>query len=399
MDILCISTTDWDEIWGSRQQVMLQMVAKGHRVLFVERQVGPEHLLRDQNLRRRKFSAWKKDSGPIQLKPNLWRWQPPLMLPGRYYSLKLNQWGQRRLNSRLKQVLHQLNFNSPILWLYPPHSAPLLSHFKASLSVYHCIDRFSGIQSGRKRLVMRAQEDALLRGVDQVFVHAQGLRQLYSPLTQRPIILIPSAADVPHYQSTDKVHPLIQTIPKPRLVVMGTIDDRIDRNLLYQLSCLRPHWHLVLIGQIRSRPQDFSSLLSRQNVHYFGKQPFSQLPAFLNGAGVALIPYILNDMTRSISPLKAYEYLAVGMPIVSVDLPEIHPLQPWIRVIKNQEHKGNIFVEEFARAIEIALDSDSPALRTARRQAARSHSWQARAELMQATIDVLLQEKKDVQTR
>src|SRR3974377_2286658 len=95
-DILCISTPDWNEIWGSRQQIMARLAAAGHRGLFVERQVGPEHLLRDPDLRHRKLSAWRLPALRL-LDKNLWLWQPPLLPPGRYYSMALNHLGQSLL--------------------------------------------------------------------------------------------------------------------------------------------------------------------------------------------------------------------------------------------------------------------------------------------------------------
>ncbi|HBX71112.1 MAG TPA: hypothetical protein DEH25_17475 [Chloroflexi bacterium] len=397
MDIICISTTDWDEIWGSRQQIMLQMVSKGHRVLFVERQVGLEHLLRDKNMRRRKISAFR-ESAPVQIQLNLWRWQPPLMYPGRYYSLILNKWGQRYLSARLKPILNQLGFTYPILWMYPPQSAPLIGQFSEKLSIYHCIEHFAGDQKGRKQKIMLAQENALLREVDQVFVHADGLRKRYAPLTRRPIELIPSAADVAHFQSTDQIHPTISAIPHPRLVLMGTLDARIDHDLLYHVMSQNPNWSLVLIGQMRSSQRDFAPLLALPNVYYLGKQLFADLPTLLNGADIALIPYVLTEMTRAISPIKAYEYLAVGNPIVSVNLPEIAQLKPWIYKVDNLQYQDRSIAEIFTEAITTALETESPSLRDARRQAAQEHSWQARANRMQQTIQSVLREKADAET-
>ena len=202
MDILCFSTTDWDEIWGSRQQIMQRLAAAGNRVLFVERQVSIEHLLRDPVLFRRKITRWR-GLYYRQLSNNLWLWCPPLMLPGRYYSMHLNQLGQHQLVSRVRPVLSHLQFDSAQSYgLYPPHSAPLLGRFGESCSIYHCIDRFSGNQKGLKRSIIEKQEKLLLQNVDIVFTHADGLREKYAHLTQRPITLIPSAADVSHYQST-----------------------------------------------------------------------------------------------------------------------------------------------------------------------------------------------------
>ncbi|MBU1661299.1 MAG: glycosyltransferase [Chloroflexi bacterium] len=388
-DILCISTTDWYEIWGSRQQVMLQFVQAGYRVLFVERQVGPEHLWRNPDMRRRKLNVWRNPRLNL-VQPNLWRWQPPLMPPGRYYSLALNQVGQRWLTENIKTILRKLDFNVSILWMYPPHSAPLLGQFGEKLAIYHCIERFAGEQTGRKRQVMLAQEESLLRNVDQVFVHSDGLRQLYSSLTQRPIVLTPSAANVAHYQSTDQIHPAMSVVPQPRLVVMGTMDERIDWSLLLSLAHQKPDWHLVLIGQIRSVPTDFVSLRELPNVHYLGKHPFDDLPLLLNGADVTLIPYKMNEMTRFISPLKAYEYLAVGKPIVSVDMPEMRALTQWCQIVLFSGQDTCVLTRDIIRAIAHALETDSPEKRAARRKAALQHTWRARTGRMQAIIETLL---------
>jgi glycosyltransferase involved in cell wall biosynthesis len=391
-DILCFSTTDWDETWGSRQQVMLRFVQRGHRVLFIERQVGPENLMRDPALRQRKQAAWRQPR-LVKLQANLWRWQPPLMLPGRYYSQTLNRFGQGWLAGCVKPILQRLDFEKPILWLYPPQSSPLLWKFSEQLSVYHCIERFSGEQRGLKRRVMEAQEQDLLRKVGMVFVHSASLRQLYTPLTRRPPIINHSAADVAHFQSTLQVHPLIDAIPHPRLVVMGTLDGRIDIQLLEAVALWREDWHLVLIGPIHPERANFTSLLRRSNVHALGKQSYQDLPALLNGADVCLIPYKLTGMTRFINPLKAYEYMAVGKPIVSVKMPALENIAEWIYFPRQERNieSDNIKLppdDSFIDAIRQALRDDTPELQAQRRRVALEHDWDWRVDQMiQAIVD------------
>ena len=381
-DILCISTTDWDEIWGSRQQIMTRLASAGHRILFVQRQVGPEHLLRDPNLLRRKLNDWFHPRLE-QKQRGIWLWQPPLLPPGRYYSPFLNRLGQRWLSFRLRPVLRSIGFSSPILWLYPPHSSPLIGQFNERLAIYHCIERFAGGQQGRKRQVMLAEEEDLLRKADLVFTHSEGLRMLYQPFTRRPITLIPSAADVAHFQSTAEVHPQIAGIPSPRLGLVGSLDGRIDVNLLRCLAGERPAWQLVLIGQIRPGRVNLGPLLSLPNVHYLGRQPFSSLPAFLNGMDAFLIPYVHNDLTQFISPIKLYEYLAVGKPVISVDLPEVRPLQPWVNIADTPQ--------EFVQAVEKALQEDSAERQSARRKIAWEHTWDKRLSAMWQVITEVLE--------
>ena len=388
-DILCFSTTDWDEISGSRQQIMGRLAAEGHRVLFIERQVGPEHILRDPDMRARKIAAWR-GLRLRQVKTNLWLWQPPMAFPGRYYSLTLNNLGQKMVAARVRTILQQLSFSHPILWLYPPHSAPLIGKFNEQLVVYHCIERFAGEQTGRKRQVMLTQEEELLHNADLVFTRSDGLRRLYTPLTQRPIILVPSAADIKHFQSTDAIHHDIATIPSPRLVVMGTLDGRIDLDLLEIIAQARPKWHLVLIGHIRSERVNFSTLLKFPNVHKLGRRSFDELPQLLNGADVTLIPYVRNELTQYISPIKLYEYLAVGKPIISVDLPEVLTLKQWVEVVNTGTRSPQEIATAFITAIENSLSTNTPALQMDRRQAAQQHSWEKRVTKIKQSIELLL---------
>lgn len=390
-DILCISTTDWDEIWGSRQQIMLRLVKRGHRVLFVERQVGPEQLLRSPHLRNRKFKEWR-DIRLHNLADGLWRWQPTLLPPGRYYNQVMNRLGQKWLARQLRPVLKRLGFNEIILWLYPPQSAPLIGLFDMKISVYHCIERFAGIQKGRKREVMLEEEAQLLRRADLVFTHSDGLRKRYEPLTQRPIRLIPSAADVAHFQSSRKVHPDILHIPQPRMGVVGTLDERIDIEMLSELARLHKNWHLILIGHIRTERVDMTPLFALRNVHSLGKYAFKELPELLNGMDVNLVPYVLNELTRYISPLKIYEYLAVGKPIVSVDLPEVHSLSDWITIVPENHGSAAERAKAFGTCIQRAMDSNSPEREYELRKAAWDHDWDERVNDMWQTIDSVIQE-------
>ena len=377
MDILCISTTDWDEIWGSRQQIMLRFAGSGHRVLFIERQVSIEHLFRDPVLFRRKLTRWR-DAPLKESSPNLWIWHPSLMIPGRYYSMLLNHLGQHLLVTQVLPILQALEFSQPILWLYPPHSAPLLHRFNESCSIYHCIDRFAGNQIGLKHTIIENQEKRLLQNVDIVFTHSKGLQEKYACYTQRPIKLIPSAADIAHFQSTSEIHQDIQLIPHPRIGIMGTFDGRLDTELLETLITQYPEWHFVFIGQIRPGRTDLDRLLQWQNVHYLGARPYQELPMLLNGMDIFLIPYRLNELTQFINPLKLYEYLAVGKPIISVPLPEVMALSPHVNIADRSN---------FADLILRALVSDTPESQQTRREAAKQHNWDDRIQEIQLTIN------------
>jgi UDP-galactopyranose mutase len=384
--IFCFSTTDWHETWGSRQHLMLRLAQCGNPVLFIERQVGPEQLIRDPALRLRKIAAWKsiRLRQPIE---NLWIWQPPLLPPGRYYSNHLNQLGQKILIRQIRPLIHKLGLSAPILWLYPPQSAPLLGAFGERLSLYHCIENFSGNQSGIKRRVMQSEERLLLQSADLVFTHSEGLIHLYSGLTKREITLVPSAADVSYFQSIPSVDPLVSQIPHPSLGVVGTLDGRLNVELLEGIVHSHPAWHLVLIGQWHPERVSLDPLRNFPNVHFLGPQPYEKLPSLLNGLDIFLIPYILNEMTVYISPIKLYEYLAVGKPIVSTGLPEVMKYKDFVRVASD--------AHDFIQNIQTALEDDSPDRVMTRRVFARQHSWEARLDKMLNVIDETLKGKID----
>lgn len=395
MDILCFSTTGWDEIWGSRQHIMQRLASRGHRVLFIERQLGPEHLF----ARRGYFHnllAMLMPPPPRLVLPTLWRWQPPLVLPGRYYSSLLNRLGQRYLATQVRPLLRTLDFHAPVLWLYPPHSSSLVGQLGESLVVYHCIERFSGEQHGRKRGVMESQEAELLGIADLVFTHSKGLLELYSPLTRRPIRLIPSAADVAHFQSTREIHPVMAAIPSPRLVLSGTLDERIDWSLLESIASQKA-WQLCLVGKIRMKFPLLKILSGQENVHFLGYHAYQDLPTLLNGADLFLLPYRLTGMTRYINPLKAYEYLAVGKPIVSTALPELIPLAEWVDMVEKGEDSPQTYHRRFIQEIEHCLETETPAKTLARRDSARQHDWDQRVERMLEDMEARLKEKHAAQ--
>jgi UDP-galactopyranose mutase len=376
MDIICISTTDWDEILGGRQQIMARLAAKGNRVLFVGRQVGPEHLLKDAALRKRKLKSWQHPAISV-VADNLWTYAPPLMPPGRYYSLTMNRLGQSILSRSINRVAYELNLQPVLLWIYPPHSAPLIDNIPHRLCIYHCVDRFAGNQKGLKRKIMDAQELELLQKADLIFTSGKRLLEEHQSHTNKPMMLITNAANIAHFQSTDMVHPEVATLPHPRLGIMGTFDGRIDVPLLEMIAHNRPDWHLVLIGQIRPGRVNLTSLLNMKNVHHLGIRPFTQLPQLLNGMDVLLIPYVQNELTEFINPLKLYEYLAIGAPIVSVPLPEVLHLGQLIAVATRQN---------FVETIESVLQNDTPENRQERRLAAQKFSWDARVQQM---LDVI----------
>lgn len=389
LDILCFSSTDWEGIWGSRQQVMLRFARRGYRVLFVEQPAGLEHLLRYPDLRRRKFRRWRE--GPRQIAESLWIVSLPPLLPGRYYSPTINRLNQHLTTYFLHHHLQACKLtHSPILWLYNPEQGPLIGRFGERLAVYHCIDEFTAGTRGHKRRTIAALETDLLRRVDLVFANSSltyEAKRQFNPHTYR----IPSGADVAHFaQTLDPtlpVHPAIAALPQPRIGYIGHVNERLDYAVLEHLAQARPAWSLVFVGDTYPWTPDappLRRLRALPNVYFLGKYPFANIPALIKGMDVCLLPYVNDERGMYRSPLKLYEYLAAGKPVVSTDHPEARELGNAIYLATTPE----AFVEQVA----LALTEDSPEQQQERLAIAQQHSWDRRVDEMEHFIQEYLEQ-------
>ena len=379
MDILCFSSSDWEGNWGSRQQVMLRFAGRGCRVVFVEQLAGLEHFWRYPDLRRRRWSV--RGDTRRKIRSNLWLCTPPPLLPGRYY------WsGVARLNAVfigrwIKQHLKSLGVARPVLWLYKPEHAPLVPRVEHRLVVYHCIDEFTAGQRGLKRKNIAALERQLLERADVVFANSALTfknKKEFNPNTHR----IPSGADVEQFShagdSAMLVHPDIAALPKPILVCLGNINEKIDTGILMDIAANRPHWTLVLIGQEYPQSTNLSRLKGFSNIYCLGKRPQETLPSLMAGADVCILPYVQSEAALYRSPLKLYDFLATGKPIVSTEHPEVGEFSQAVTIAPS----GG-----FIEAVEAVLKNDRPEDHEPRMSLAREHSWDARVDAMQEILE------------
>ncbi len=374
MDVLCFSSSDWHGKWGSRQQVMGILARRGHRVLFVEQMAGWEHAARYPDLRSRRRQ--RRREGLQEIQPHLWLFALPWLLPGRYYLKGMNRINAWLVTRLLRAPLQALGFNTPVLWVYKPEHASLLGRFHESCRVYHCIDEFTVGTHGRKRRLILELEQALLQQVDVVFANSQltyEAKRPYNPHTYH----IPSGADVAHFQQANapetRLHPDVAELPHPILIFVGNINEKIDLTLLTAIARERPDWSLVLVGHCFLPEARLRPLLQMENVHLLGKRPFATLPSILKAADVCLLPYVQGEATLFRSPLKLYEYLAAGRPIVSTPHPEVAAFRDVVAIA---------LPAEFVATIAAALQADAPTARQQRLAVAHQHSWEKRVDQM-----------------
>jgi glycosyltransferase involved in cell wall biosynthesis len=209
----------------------------------------------------------------------------------------------------------------PVVWFYTPMALPLLQSFEPSLVIYDCMDELAAFANAPKQLLQR--ESALLNRADLVFT---GGPSLYQSKRERHdnAHCFSSSVDAKHFQQAknrDNSHPEQEHIPHPRLGFYGVIDERFDTELVKAMAEAHPEWQIVLVGPVVKI--DPANLPKSSNVHYMGQRTYDELPKFLAGWDVCLLPFALNDSTKFISPTKVLEYMAAELPSVSTPITDV----------------------------------------------------------------------------
>jgi UDP-galactopyranose mutase len=253
-----------------------------------------------------------------------------------------------RIQDLLEKFFQDENISNYLFWYYTPMALKFTSAFSPSFVVYDCMDELSAFKSASPELKMMEQE--LMTKADVVFAGGQSLYEVKKKSHPRTF-LFPSSIDKSHFEQARSIKfdpPDQDSIPRPRIGFFGVIDERLDIDLLEQVARLRPNWNFIMIGPVVKI--DPATLPNFHNIHYLGGKTYQELPKYLAGWDVAMIPFAHNDSTRFISPTKTPEYLAAGKPVVST---------PIIDVIRPYGNKGLVRIagtaDEFVRVTEEEL--------------------------------------------
>ncbi|HET7816576.1 MAG TPA: glycosyltransferase [Sphingomicrobium sp.] len=229
-----------------------------------------------------------------------------------------------RREAALKRLLdaHVAVLARPLVaWYYTPMMLPFSRHLDVSATVYDCMDELSKFRFAPERLLDLEQE--LIGKADVVFT---GGASLYEAKKGRHsnVHCFPSSVDRAHFATARQELPQPEDqagLARPRLGFYGVIDERFDIGLLRQAADMRPDWQFVMVGPVVKISED--ELPRAANIHYLGPKTYDQLPAYLSGWDVALMPFAMNESTQFISPTKTPEYLVGGKPVVSTPVKDV----------------------------------------------------------------------------
>ncbi len=385
-DIVCLSFVTWDDHWGTPQQWMSRL-AKHNRILFVDQPISPLSLftgIRKRGAVIQQFRRWRQ--GYREVAKNVFAAAPPPIIPMRYVKPvnRINAWILRRWLARQSQ---RVGFRDPIFWNFQPSLPGLASAVNPSLSVYHCVDEFSAVPYWwHPGAAVRAREVECCRESDVVLCTGRKLVESRRGYNQN-IHFVPEGADVELFGQAMRPEtvaaPGVAALPGKVIGYVGVLDFRLDVDLLAFMAEREPDWSFALVGPMKGDTADMAKLTALPNVHLFGRQPIEALPAYVKAMDVCTIPYILNEYTHHIFPLKLYEYMAAGKPIVATDMEEMRPYAGDTMAVTRTH-------EEFLEATRDAIECDSPERAAQRAQAARHESWDDRVEQGSAILGPLL---------
>jgi glycosyltransferase involved in cell wall biosynthesis len=374
-DIVCVSFVTWDDHWGTPQQLMSRLAAR-NRVLYVDQAISPLSLftgIRSRAAVMRQFRRWR--SGPREVAKNVYAAAPPPLLPWRSFK-PINAFNALLLRRWLRRQVRTLGLRDVIYWNFQPLLPGLASATRPAKKVYHCVDEFSAVPYWfNSASSARAREAECCREADLIICTGRTLvewRRAINPNTH----FVGNAGNFPLFSRAalpETVVPDdIARLPGKVVGMLGVIDFRLDVDLIAYLAARRPDWSLALVGLVKG-DAPLQRLRVLPNVHIMGFKPTDDLPGYLKGMDACLIPYALNEYTHHVFPLKLYDYMAAGKPIVSSDMAEIRP---------NAGHGFAIArsYDEFLSEIERAMAENSPQRVAERQELAGTHTWDHRVE-------------------
>jgi glycosyltransferase involved in cell wall biosynthesis len=372
LSILSFARDLWTDVPRCRHHV-LSRLAPSSRVLFVS---PPATQIRE--VARKLHQGGLAQPGLTQVSPELFTFVPPPWLPfSNRPSLNRALEGLRALY--IRHLLHRLEMHQPILYVWHPAFIDMVERFDAPLVVYHCYDEYGAFRGANKEEI-KAQEARLLRRADLVLTVSPGLRARRLELNPNTFV-VRNGVDADYFAKAlapdTVVAPDIASIPRPIIgCISRVVPEYFDAALLREVVRRRPEWSLVVIGP-ESPPQvsggeDLALLKAEPNVHFLGMRPFESLPSYLKAMDVCTIPYRVTGNTELADPLKLYEYLAAGKPIVSVPREFADDVRPFVYT--------GAGADGWVRAIEEALAADSPELRAKRQAVAQENTWDRRID-------------------
>jgi len=326
-----------------------------------------------------KGRPWLRNSQTV-----FWRWHTRVDRdaedPNLYWMTSLDC---RSLNAVLKKL--HISEEGRVVWSYNPFATHIVNALPKALSVFDAVDNWSEHSSySAFRTELEDCYANIQKTADVIFTVSEGLVDFLGK--QENVFFIPNGVDTDHFAIQEGDISLLRLPAKQRrkptaiIGYHGIIQPRVNLSIVEYVAKKHPEYDFVLVGPVWKEMRKEVDVLSKMpNVFFPGVVPYSALPKVINCFDVAIIPHRIDRFTHSMNPLKLYEYLAAGKPIVSTPVAGSDQFQDLVQLA--------ISPEDFSTGITQALASDTPELRSRRLHMASQHRWQQRVEMMLSIVE------------
>ena len=381
-DIIILSNQSYqDRYWTSKQYITQELI-KENRVLYVDGNYSFGKMilaLTGKKWTITLFGSLRKKDDRLSILT------PPPRLPLRNHISLFSRLHQYILAWSMKKAARKLGFSRPVLWSFIHSSNHLIGRFDEQLFIYHCVDDWSQLlplaRMGRIKQINRDEQE-VAKKADLCFCTAKFLRDKITQFNTNTYYT-PNAANTDLFSRAlepgTKIPLDVAALNKPVIGFVGNFEKKVDSELLYRLFAEKKDWEFVALG-LTGETKTIRRLGSLPNVHFLGMKPKEALPGYLKKIDVAIIPFYINELGKSISPLKLFEYFAAGKPVVASDLPEIAQFSEVLWLAKDKE--------QFIEGIEEALKKKDDVEYIERLEGlAKQNSWPERIKLYNSAIE------------
>ena len=369
--IVSFAVDRWTDVPRCRHHVMSRL-ARYNRVLFTSSPWYLRDVFRDS-----------ADGGALtRISDTLHTYRPPRWLPYTYRFPRVDRLSRHLRSQAMTRILDRLGMKRPVLYIWHPSFAEVIREIDGARAVvYHCYDEYAAF-TGADRAKVEDDEAELLASADLVLTVSEGLHERKRAVNANTHLVrngvdydlfataqdpeLPVAADV-----RDLPHPIIGCVTR-------IVPDYFDAALLEEVFRRRPDWTFVVVGPACAQSPALSALASLPNVHLVGRRALSALPSYLKAFDACLIPYVLTENKQLADPLKAYEYMAAGKPVVSKPLAALEPFGELITFANT--------ADEWIEGIAEAIHDRSPERVAHRQRMASQNTWDERVERISQLI-------------
>jgi GT2 family glycosyltransferase len=362
-DVICFSIVDWSFRFQRPQQLMAQFAAHGHRVFYLSvsqfRSPYAQPKFSARQIRENLHEVQIASDHPLEISR--------AVVEGHDLDLALES---------LDELRRAYHISEAISYVMIPSWGRAAGHIQRRWGwrvVYDCMDEWENFPGIKAPLL--EMEKSLVESCDLLVVTAQKLYDKWLPY-RRQMVLARNAADYDFYQESCQPNDLLEGVNHPIVGYYGAIADWFDVDLLVEVAQNRPQYTFVLVGGVFD--VDVSRLRNLPNVRMPGQQSYETMPQYLYHFDACVIPFKINPITEATDPVKLYEYLSGGRPVVSVKLPELEPYSDHLYLAEN--------AADFANKLDEAVSESDPRLVEGRKSLAKQHDWKARYEQIESAV-------------